>query len=270
MGEYVEGLVSILTPAYKCAETIGETIRSVQGQTYRQWEMLIVDDASPDGTAAAVEAFQRADPRIRLLRHEQNKRAAGARNTALAAARGQYIAYLDADDLWYPEKLAVQIEEMRKAQAAFSCTSFEVIDEKGVPVGRSVRMKPSLTYHGFLQNNLLQTVGIMADVSRVPKELLRMPELKLCEDAATWLQVLKAGYPCLGVQPVLAQYRHAAGSLSGNKKEAAKAVWHLYRRVEKLPLPYCCWCYGRYLALGVWKHIRSLRQVILGSRGRKA
>ena len=251
----MDNLVSVITPSYNSEKYILQTIRSVQAQTYSNWEMIIVDDCSKDSTCEIVEKAAAQDPRIRLLRQEKNAGAGAARTRALWEARGRFIAYLDADDIWKPEKLEKQVAFMLKGGYGFSCTSYEVIDDDGHRLGKKVHMLPRSDYVGFLTNNLLQTVGIMADTAFVDKKLLVMPDIRRRQDAATWLQVLKAGHDCYGINEILAEYRRAAGSLSSNKTKAVKGVWNLYRNIEHLSLPFSCYCFVRYAVLAVWKRV---------------
>lgn len=246
-------MVSVIMPSYNSERYIAESIASVQSQTLVDWELLVSDDCSNDSTREIVTGISEVDPRVRLLPLRENGGAAAARNNSLAHARGRYIAYLDSDDLWRSEKLERQIAFMEERGAAFSCCSYEVIGEDGVPLGRTVRMLDECDYMGFLTHNLLQTVGIMADVSRVDRGLLVMPAMRRRQDAATWLQVLKAGHVCYGLPDVLCAYRRVAGSLSSDKVKAAKGVWSLYRDVERLPLSTSLYCFVRYAALAVWK-----------------
>lgn len=246
-------LVSVIMPSYNSERHIAESIASVRSQTLSDWELLVSDDCSTDSTREIVAGISEVDSRVHLLPLKENGGAAAARNNSLAHARGRYVAYLDSDDLWYPGKLERQVAFMEERGAAFSCCSYEVIGEDGTPLGRTVRMLDECDYMGFLTHNLLQTVGIMADTSRVDKGLLVMPAMRRRQDAATWLQVLKAGHVCYGVPGVLCAYRRVEGSLSSNKVKAARGVWRLYREVEHLKLPFALYCFIRYAALAVWK-----------------
>lgn len=263
----MDQLVSIIMPSYNAERHIVEAIKSVQAQTFPDWELLVSDDCSTDSTCEVVSKLMAKDGRIRLFELEHNGGAAKARNNSLANARGRYVAYLDADDLWCPEKLERQIDFMREHGAAFSCASYEVIGEDGSPLGRTVRMLDECDYMGFLTHNLLQTVGIMVDTDVVDKGLLVMPDLRRRQDAATWLQVLKAGHLCYGIPDVLCGYRRVAGSLSSDKKKAATGVWYLYRQVEHLNLPIAAYCFARYAALAVWK--RTYRNKQRNKRGKR-
>lgn len=246
-------LVSVIMPAYNSEAHIAEAVRSVRAQTLPDWELLITDDCSTDSTRKVVSDAAEADPRVRLLEMGENGGAAAARNNSLAHARGRFVAYLDSDDLWRPTKLERQVSFMEGRGAAFSCASYEVIGEEGEPLGRTVTMPDELDYMGFLTNNLLQTVGIMADTSRMDRDLLVMPDMRRCEDAATWLQVLRAGHVCHGTPEVLCAYRRVEGSLSSGKLDGARSMWGLYREVERLPLLTSLYCFTRYAALAVWK-----------------
>ena len=249
----MQPLVSVIMPTFNSEKYVKNAIDSVLAQSYDNWEMVVVDDNSTDGTYELVKSMCKVDSRIRVYRHEVNKGAGPARTWALEIAKGRFIAYLDGDDVWHPQKLQLQVGFMLANRYGFTCTSYEVIDDEGVRLQKVIRMLPKVDYVGFLTNNLLQTVGIMADTDIVGKELLRMPALKRRQDAATWLQVLKAGHANYGMDEVLAQYRRTDLSLSSNKLQAARGVWLLYRGVENLSLPFSCYCFARYALLAVWK-----------------
>lgn len=247
--------VSIITPLYNCEKYITETIKSVQNQTYENWEMVLVDDCSSDSTCDIVEALAKDDNRLKLFRQEINGGAAKARTRAMRESTGRFIAYLDADDIWLPEKLKKQVKFMLDKGIGFSCASYQVIDDNGNLLNKKVHMLPKVDYVGFLTNNLLQTVGIMVDSEIVDKGLLVMPDIRRRQDAATWLQILKAGFDCYGMNEILAHYRRATNSLSSNKFKAAKGIWSLYRDIEHLSLPFSCYCFVRYAFLAVWKRV---------------
>lgn len=246
-------IVSILTPSFNSARYIGQAIESVQRQTLENWEMIIVDDGSNDTTLDVVRAAAESDTRIRFYMQDRNMGAGPARNRALEMSQGRFIAYLDADDLWHPSKLRTQIDFMTSNGLGFTCCSYQVVDETGFEVLKTIRMLPRSDYWQFLTHNLLQTVGIVVDTQKVDPDLLRMPSLRRRQDAATWLQVLKAGHTCHGLDEPLAKYRRTPLSLSSNKVKAARGVWFLYRDVESLSLPASLWCFARYATLAIWK-----------------
>lgn len=247
--------VTIVTPSWNSEKYIEQTIRSVQAQTYENWEMIIVDDCSSDSTVDIIKKISEEDPRVKILVQPQNGGAAKARTRSMKAGTGKYVAYLDADDIWKSQKLEKQISFMKKNKCGFSCTSYEVINDNGKSLNKFVHMLPKVDYIGFLTNNLLQTVGIMVDTDIVDKKYLVMPDIRRRQDAATWLQILKAGYECYGLDEILAEYRRAENSLSSDKFKAIKGVWSLYRDIEHLSLPFSCYCFIRYAFLAVWKRL---------------
>jgi len=247
-------LVSILTPAYNSSKYILDTIRSAKEQTYSNWEMLIVDDASSDDTYALAASV--VDSRIKITQSDKNLGAAGARNLALNQASGRFIAYLDADDIWMPDKLEKQVRFMLDGGIGFSCVSYEIIDGAGNPLGKKVYTKEKLDYRGCLLNNRISTLSVMVDLQIVEKPLLQMPlGLKIGEDLVTWLQILKKGHFCYGMPQILAKYRRATGSTSSNKIKAAKSAWHIYKNVEQLPFYFACYCFIKYALWAVWKRM---------------
>ena len=250
-----EFTVSIITPSWNSEGYIKDTVQSVQNQTYKNWEMIIVDDCSTDRTVEIVENIAKTDSRVKILRQENNLGAGAARTRGMQSASGRFIAYLDADDIWKPEKLEKQVDFMIRNNYGFSCTSYEVIDNDGKSMNKYVHMLPKVDYIGFLTNNLLQTVGIMVDTDKVDKKYLVIPDIRRRQDAATWLQILKAGFVCYGIDEILAEYRRTEGSLSSDKFKAAKGVWSLYRDIENLSLPFSCYCFFRYAVLAVWKRL---------------
>lgn len=232
----MDGLVSIITPVYGCEKYIAETIDSVRSQTYTNWEMLLADDCTPDNSAAIIEQYRTEDPRIKYIRLSQNSGAAVARNAALEVAQGRYIAYLDADDRWLPDKLERQLAFMQENSAVFSCCDYEKIESDGTPLNKIVHMPKTISYEQLLCNTIIQTVGVIVDTEFVDRSLLVMPNVRRGQDSATWLQMLRNGVKFAGQNEVLAQYRRTPQSLSSNKFNAMKRTWYLYRGVEKLPL----------------------------------
>lgn len=253
--DVMQDKVTIVTPTWNSQRYIETTIKSVQAQTYQNWEMIIVDDCSTDNTVDIVRKISEQDSRIKILIQDVNGGAAKARTRSMYAGNGRFVAYLDADDIWKPNKLEKQISFMKNNNCAFSCTSYEVIDDDGKPKKKYIHMLPKVNYKGFLTNNLLQTVGIMVDTVKVDKKYLVMPDIRRRQDAATWLQILKAGFDCYGLDEILAEYRRTENSLSSNKFKAVKGIWSLYRDIEHLSLPFSCYCFVRYAFLAIWKRV---------------
>ena len=232
------GLISIIVPVYNAGAYIRETISMVAAQTYGNWELLLVDDGSEDDSREKIrESMESGDARIRLIEKQQNEGAARARNTGIEASKGRYVAFLDADDLWMPDKLEKELAFMKEKQAAFVFTAYEFGDEDAKRTGKVVNVPPSLTYFKALSRTVIFTTTVMLDTERTGRELIRMPEVK-SEDTATWWKILKNGFTAYGLNEVLAVYRRPARSLSSNKLEAIRRIWNLYRKQEKLSLWY--------------------------------
>lgn len=241
-GNDLNELVSIIVPVYNARKFIRETMDSVMAQTYPSWELLLIEDVSTDGTAAVIEEYvrEKEEQRIRLIRQPENRGAARARNRGLEEAKGRYIAYLDADDLWEPEKLQHQLLFMEKNEAAFCFTGYEFADECGVGTGKVVRVPETLNYRQALGNTTIFTTTVMFDTERIPKEMLEMPVMK-SEDTALWWRILRNGYTAYGLDENLVRYRRPGKSLSSNKLEAIRRIWNLYRRAEGMSIPASVW-----------------------------
>ena len=248
-GHKVNETVSIIVPVYNAEKYIVETMEHVAAQTYEDWELLLVVDGCGDDCARVIREYQKStgEKRLRLMVNEENMGAARSRNRGLLAARGRYIAYVDADDLWRPEKLERQLQYMREKQGAFVFTGYEFADEEGAGTGRVVHVPSRLTYREALKNTTIFTSTVMFDTQRIPREMLEMPEIK-SEDTALWWKVLREGHTAWGLDQNLVLYRRPRQSLSSNKLEAVRRIWNLYRRAEGLSVPYslynfCFWAW---------------------------
>ncbi|MBR4084704.1 MAG: glycosyltransferase family 2 protein [Lachnospiraceae bacterium] len=235
-------LVSIIVPVYHAQKYIKETIDSVCAQTYDAWELLLVVDGEQDPTIPVIKEVieNEEESRIRLIIQEQNKGAALARNRGVQESAGRYIAYLDADDLWESDKLEKELDFMRRKEAEFVFTGYEFGDENAVGTGKVVRVPEKLTYRQALKNTTIFTSTVMFDTERISKDILEMPNMK-SEDTALWWKVLRNGYAAYGLDENLVTYRRPAKSLSSNKLSAIRRIWDLYRKAEKLSIPYSCY-----------------------------
>ena len=238
--------VSIIVPIYNAKDYILETVASVQAQTYTDWELLLVDDGSTDGTGEMLSRHlaQLQDPRIKFLPKE-NGGAAKARNYGLKQAAGRYVAFLDADDLWTEDKLEKQLAFLEAKDAAFCFTGYEFADSQGKGTGKIVRVPDTMVYKQALQNTTIFTSTVLFDTDKILKKELEMPLVK-SEDTALWFRLLRKGYTAYGLNENLVRYRRTVGTLSSNKLEAIRRIWGLYRRQEHLSLPYslynfCFW-----------------------------
>ena len=224
-------MISIITPVFNAIGFIDNTIAMVLGQTYRDWEWIIVEDGSTDGTREKLRELRDSnalDSRIKIILTDDNDAgAAGARNIGLDNATGRFIAFLDAD------KLKHQIEFMEEKGIGFSFTSYEFGDDRAIGTGRVVRAPKTLNYRRALSRTVIFTTTTMFDTTIVDKKLIYMPHVA-SEDTATWWQILRTGIVAYGLDEILAIYRRPAKSLSSNKFLAIKRIWYLYRQVEGL------------------------------------
>ncbi|WP_307847708.1 teichuronic acid biosynthesis protein TuaG [Metabacillus bambusae] len=243
--------VSIITPSYNSSKYIKKTIDSVKMQTFKNWEMIIVDDCSKDDTRSILRKLSEEDSRIKVIYLETNSGAAVARNTAIDAAMGKYIAFLDSDDLWLPEKLEKQIKFMEEKDILFSFTKYDVIDEEGNNLNKPVSVPESIDYHGLLKNTIIGCLTVMINIEKLGK--MKMPEIRTRQDFAFWLSILRKGHKAYGINETLAQYRYVADSISSNKVKAAKRNWQVYREIEKLGFFYSAWCFINYAYNGIKK-----------------
>lgn len=248
----MEELISIIVPVYQANRFIRETMDCVLAQTYPDWELLLIEDGSTDGTPETIRSYceEKGENRIRLICQPVNGGAARARNRGLEEAKGRYIAYLDADDLWVPEKLEKELAFLKEKQAAFVFTGYEFADENGRGTGKIVQVPETLSYKQALGNTTIFTTTVMFDTARIDKTLLQMPEIK-SEDTALWWKVLRNGYTAYGLNENLAKYRRAGKSLSSNKIEALRRIWNLYRRAERMSVVKSSWyfCFWAFRAV---------------------
>ncbi|MCR5798814.1 MAG: glycosyltransferase [Lachnospiraceae bacterium] len=263
-------MVSIVVPVYNAGKYIEKTIESVRTQTYEDWELILVDDRSSDDSVEKIKALQKKtnDKRIILICKERNEGAAKARNTGVEASKGRYVAFLDADDLWYPDKLLKELQYMDKTGAGFVFTSYHYGDEEGNPLGKVVHVPKSLAYRKALSRTVIFTSTVLIDTQIVDKSLLEMPDVG-SEDSATWWKILKSGINAYGLDEALAIYRRPGESLSSNKGTAVKRIWNLYRNVEHLSLPtavfcLCMWAFRatvrRVLSDVIWRYLEALKR----------
>lgn len=237
-----KGLVSIVVPVYNAGAYIENTIRMVEAQTFKNWELVLVDDCSSDNGRQVIRDYlaagQKTKENIRLIEKEKNQGAAMARNTGIDAARGRYIAFLDADDVWLPQKLEKELEFMKEKQAAFVFTSYEFGDENARGTGKIVRAPELLTYDRALSRTVIFTSTVLLDTEKLcggreKRQLLHMPVVE-SEDTALWWKILRSGFDAYGLDEALVIYRRPASSLSSNKLKAIRRIWNLYRKQEGL------------------------------------
>ena len=252
MGKFYSDLVSIITPTYNCGHFIEETIRSVLSQTYTNWEMIIVDDCSTDDTRQIVEQFA-DDSRIKYHCLEHNSGAAVARNTALRIAKGRWIAFLDSDDIWLPEKLEKQIKFMEDNGYAFSYHKYDEIDEIGKPLGKLLSGPKHISRLGMISYCWPGCLTVMYDAEKIG--LIQIADIKKNNDYAMWLRVSRKA-SCHLLPDLLAQYRKRQGSIS-NTNYTSLIKWHyrLFKDTESYSCFSAALCTANNLFWGVFKKL---------------
>ena len=242
--DFVPGLVSIITPAYNAVAVLAEAVASVQAQTYTYWEMIIAEDCSSDNTLQLARHLAESDGRIRVLARAQNGGAAAAKNDAIRAARGQFIAYLDSDDLWLPHKLKTQLEFLNRTGAGFCFSSYQPFNSSGKQL-LPVIAPATLTYRELLLRNVIGNLTVLIDRAQHP--VIPTPTIDY-EDFVSWLTLLRDGTVARAVPEVLALYRVSANSVSSKKARSARWVWRIYRESERLSLFRSAAYLGRFAA----------------------
>jgi teichuronic acid biosynthesis glycosyltransferase TuaG len=220
-------LVSIIIPAYNTEKFIRATLHSVQNQTYNNWEMILVDDASTDQTVSIIEEFSQKDYRIKLFKLEKNSGNGVARNTALEKASGKYIAYLDADDLWFPEKLEKQIQFLKTNNLRFTFSFYDCIDEEGNELSRRVEAPLNLKYNQLFFCNYVGNLTAIYDADFFGK--ITLPAAQKRQDWRLWLTILKQIGETKPVPEPLAFYRIRKDSISSSKFKLIKHNFGVYR-----------------------------------------
>lgn len=248
----MNGLVSVIMPSYNTGRYIADSINSVLAQTYPHWELIIVDDCSTDDTDQVVAQF--TDPRIRYLKNEKNSGAAVSRNRALREAKGRFVAFLDSDDLWAPEKLQKQLSFMEETGCHFSYTNYCEIGEDGAPLGVSVTGPRRITKTGMYNYCWPGCLTVMYDASVVG--LVQIADIKKNNDYAMWLKVCRKA-DCYLLDEELASYRKRSGSISRHGYTAL-IKWHyrLFRHAEGMGAVAAAVHTVRNLCFGVYKKVR--------------
>ncbi|WP_244943914.1 glycosyltransferase family 2 protein [Siminovitchia fortis] len=226
-------LVSIIMPAYNSGEFIGLAIESVIGQTYPNWELLVIDDCSTDNTEEIVRRYISQDSRVRYHKLDENSGAAVARNKAIDLAKGKYIAFLDSDDIWFPEKLFKQINFMEKNGYNFTCTSYTKIDEQGNYLNKTIKSNKRSDYNSILKtcpgnSTVIYNAGVLGK--------FKIPNIKKRNDYVMWLQIIKKERYLFGIEEPLGSHRIRGNAISSNKFSLVGYHWRVYRKIEGLSL----------------------------------
>ena len=228
----MSGLVSIITPSYNSAKYIAETVQSVQNQTFSNWEMIIVDDCSSDNTEEIIIEIQKTDSRIKFYKLDQNSGSGIARNKGIEQATGDYMTFIDSDDIWFPDFIKNSIEAIQKSKTPFVFSSYKRSNEELEFIYSDFIVPQKVTYTDILKSNSISCLTAFLDIKTLGKKY--MPKIRKRQDMGLWLQYLKEiPYAC-GIQQTEAIYRIRENSLSRNKSNLLKYQWEFYRDVEKL------------------------------------
>jgi teichuronic acid biosynthesis glycosyltransferase TuaG len=239
---------SIIMASFNSANFIREAIDSVIHQTVGDWELLVSDDASTDASVSIINDYVKLDARIRLIANQSNFGPAKARNAAIKASTGRYIAFLDSDDLWKPEKLEQQIANMQTKNLAFTFSSYDRIDEAGNFINTHQVDQP-VNYNELLKSCVIGCLTAVYDTEKLGK--VYMPDIRKRQDFGLWLRILKMTDQAVPLPQSLAKYRVRNNSVSSNKLSAAKYNWSIYRDVEKLDLFRSLYYFAHYASNGL-------------------
>jgi len=245
-------LVSIVTPSFNSEKFIAETIASVQNQTHKNWEMIIVDDCSKDKTVEIVEEIIKSDSRIKLIKLEKNSGPAIARNSGIQAVSGKFMTFLDADDIWFPDFIENSIKTIQQQGIHFVFSSYRRSDEALNFIYSDFIVPEKATYHDILKTNSISCLTAFIDIEVLGKKF--MPEVFKRQDMGLWLKYLKEIPFAYGIKEPKAIYRIRKNSLSRKKSDLLKYQWQFYRNVESLNVFQSCYYMAHWMYRGFLKY----------------
>ena len=248
-------VLSIIVPVYNVATYLREGLDSILRQEVQDIEVICVDDCSSDSSPDILKEYQAKDNRIQFIRQSENKGPSATRNIGIKYAKGKYIAFLDADDLWNEEKIEKQIRFMKDNGYEFTFTGYEFVDENGIDNKKIVKVPEKINYRQALKNTTIFTSTVIFDVEKLGKGLIKMPNVRRGQDTATWWKVLKTNIIAYGLNETLSLYRRSNNTLSANKMKALKRTWNLYRNVEHLNVFYSLYNFSWYVFNAVKRRI---------------
>ena len=246
--------VSIIMPAYNAESTIEKSIKSVQAQTIDSWELLVLDDCSSDKTRDIVIKFAQQDARISLVSNKKNSGVAKTRNLGLGMCKGEYIAFLDSDDQWRPEKLECQLACFERNNVDIVYTSYAIVDDSGKKWCKDFLVPEQVVLKDLLKENVIGCSTVM--ITKQIGKNHRFKEDFYHEDYVLWLQLLRLGYKAVGIKQVMVDYFFHKDSKAGNKCNAAKERWKIYRKYLRFSLIKSVWYFANYAMAGVRKYRR--------------
>lgn len=245
-------LVSIIMPAYNAEKYIADSINSVKDQTYRNWELIVINDCSSDKTVEIVEELASKDERIHLINNKKNFGVALSRNRGIREATGKYIAFLDSDDLWISDKLEKQIAFMDYQGINFSFTNYQKFDSETGKRTKVMRGPDVMSADDVLGDTSIGCLTVVINQQAVGK--FYMPDMKHMEDNATWYEILKKGNKAYRIDEILALYREGNQSLTANKFDSAVQQWNVYRHYFAFGRIRSIMLFASYAVKAVKKH----------------
>ncbi|MBC1826621.1 glycosyltransferase family 2 protein [Listeria seeligeri] len=244
--------VSVIMPCYNAEDVIDMSIQSVLAQSYQNFQLIIVDDYSTDRTIVKIKPYL-ADNRILLVQLPRNSGVANARNIGMQHSLGRFIAFLDCDDVWRPEKLEKQVTMMESNDAPLVFSAYHTFIEGTDKPIKKIQVPEFIDYEGLLRNTIIGCLTVMVDRNKTGD--FEMPNIPGGEDTATWLNLLKQNGVAYGAEESLAYYRVSSTSLSGNKWRMARRTWQMYRQTQDLSFIKTCICFSFYVKNAIVKRI---------------
>ena len=246
-------MISIITPAFNAEKYISKTIESIQNQSYQEWELIIVDDCSTDNTLLLSQDYAKNDKRITIFHAPKNGGVAKARNIGLENAKGEYIAFVDSDDLWKPDKLEKQLAFMKEKGCVLSYTDFQKFNTVDGTLGKVMKCPKKMRANDILKNTAIGCLTVMVDKKQAGE--FRMPMLGHTEDNCTWYHILKdTNQYAYNVGEVLSLYRDGNASMTKNKCKSAKLQWNTYRCYFKFSIIKSAYFFTCYALNAVLRH----------------
>ena len=243
-------------PLYNRAETLEQTIASLQNQSYPHWRLIIVDDNSTDNSVEMVKELMRNDSRIQLIESPFNQGSGPSRNIGVQESSTRYIAFMDSDDIWAPEKLSKQLEFMQENNSAFTYTDYRIIDENNQTSPR-IQINSTARREQILANNYIVTSSVMLDTQQFSK--IEFPDIRTGQDLGLWVTLLREVENAHLVPEELTYLRKWSGSISGNKLKQARNRWRIIRDIEDTPLPLALYYFAKYATLTGMKYAFSFK-----------
>jgi len=251
-------LISIIIPFHNSSLYLEQTIKSIENQTYIEYEAIFIDDYSSDNSVQIIQKYQKRNSKIKLIKLEKHKGVSFARNIGIRKAKGRYLCFLDSDDLWKKEKLEKQLKFIKENDYPFVYTAYRYMNNEGTKCGRKINVILELDYNKALLNTKILPSSTMIDLEKIPKRYCYMPDI-MNEDMATWWKILKKGYNAYGQNEDLVYFRKAKKSRSSNKVKTAFFRWKLYRDVEKLGVCKSIYCFTHYAVNATLKRIGRMK-----------